>query len=292
MSARALLRLYPVAWRERYGEELEGLIVEASGGGRVPWRMRADVASSGVRERLRTAGLGGDGAPGDRARGGALLVLCAWALFVLAGAAVQKISEHWQDALPAGHSLPSIAFTGLVVVASGTSVLVAGGIAVTVPSLVSFLRAGGWPAIRGRIRAAVAATVLALAATAALVIWLHAAGDPARGAAYAAGAVWAVMLAACLGLWTAGAVATARRLRLAPATLELEARLATGVTVAMGAMTAATAAWWAALASRAPGFLGTAPPALIAAVAAMTLATLAGAAGSRGALRALPALRD
>jgi hypothetical protein len=36
--ASGLLRLYPAAWRARYGEELQALLVESSAGGRVPWR--------------------------------------------------------------------------------------------------------------------------------------------------------------------------------------------------------------------------------------------------------------
>ena len=64
-----LLRWYPPAWRARYGEELEELIAEATGGGRVPWRTRLDIARSGTRERLRASGLTGDGVPPDDDRG-------------------------------------------------------------------------------------------------------------------------------------------------------------------------------------------------------------------------------
>lgn len=304
--ASGLLRLYPPVWRERYGQELEDLIVEASGGGPVPWRMRADVMLGAARERLRAAGLTGDGAPGDRARGGALLVLCAWALFVVAGLAVQKASEHWQDAVPAPQrALPSAAFDVLVVVAVIASLLVLAGIAAALPRLSALVHDGGWPAIRPKIVTAGLFTIVALSATAGLVIWAHGLTPRRRAGhdlAYAiAFAAWAALVVAALVAWTVAAVAAARRLRLRPATLRLEAWAACAVTAGMGVMTAATALWWAAVAGRAPWFLAGTPagsaesplaPQLVAAAALMLIATLLGVAGSRQALRALPALSE
>jgi hypothetical protein len=61
-----------------------------SDGRRLPWRLRADLARGAGRERLRAAGLGDDD-PERRARGGVLLVLWAWAVFVLAGAVVRDM---------------------------------------------------------------------------------------------------------------------------------------------------------------------------------------------------------
>ena len=92
-TSSRLVRLYPKRWRERYGQEMEALIVESSGGHRVSWRMRVDVARGAGREQLRSAGLADSGAPGDQVRAGVLLVLCAWALFVVGGIAVQKFSS-------------------------------------------------------------------------------------------------------------------------------------------------------------------------------------------------------
>jgi hypothetical protein len=213
-SAR-LLRLYPPQWRARYGEELEALIVEASGPDRMARRVRTDVALEAGRARLRAAGLVGDGAPGDRVRGGALLALCAWALFVVGGLAVQKFSEHWQDAMPTGsRTLPSTAFDGLVV----ASVLVLAGIGTAIPSLAAYLRGGGWPTIRRRVMTAAVVTLIAGATTVALVVWAHGLTGRQRtghDVAYEIGFVlWALVAVACLFAWTAAAVATARRLAL------------------------------------------------------------------------------
>lgn len=46
--ARALIRLYPRRWRERYGVEFEALLLAERGG----WRAAANVAFSGTRERI------------------------------------------------------------------------------------------------------------------------------------------------------------------------------------------------------------------------------------------------
>jgi hypothetical protein len=146
-----LLRLYPPGWRARYGEELAALIAETSGG-RIPWRVRLDVASAAVTERFRAAGLAGDRPPGERIRGGTLAVLCAWAAFVVAGMLVQKFAEHWQAATPAGsRTAPRDAFDALLVSAWVGSALVVAGVVVATPELVRFLRGGGLGQVRRRL---------------------------------------------------------------------------------------------------------------------------------------------
>lgn len=303
-SAR-LLRLYPSRWRERYGEELEGLIVEASGGGHVPWRTRLDVAISGVRERKRAASLGG-GSPADRLRGGALLVLCAWALFVVGGMIVGKLSEHWQDAVPAGSGgVAGTAFAVLLGCASLASALVLAGAACAVPAFVRFLRRGGWSQIRASALGSLAVTAVVVAATAGLALWAggldahqREGGDAAYAIAFVA---WALLVCATFAAWTALAVRIAGLVELPPAVLRLEAWLSAAVATTMAAIGAATIVWWASLADAAPGFLAggsargggsTLAPQLLVAVAAMVLATLVGARGAWRAVRELPALAD
>jgi hypothetical protein len=65
----------------------------------------------------------------------------------------------------------------------------------------------------------------------------------------------ALLGATSLALWTAAAVATARRLSVSPLVLGAEATLAVAVTAAMVMVTAATAVWWGAIATTAPWFL-------------------------------------
>ena len=301
-SAR-LLRMYPSRWRERYGEELEGLIVEASGSERVPWRTRLDVAVSGVRERKRAAGLGG-GTPADRVRGGALLVLCAWALFVVGGMIVGKFSEHWQGAVPAGSGgVAGTAFAVLLGGASLATALVLAGAVCAAPALLRFLRRGGWSRIRGPVLGSLAVTAAAIAATVGLALWAggldahqREGGDTAYAVAFVA---WALLVCATFAAWAALAVRIARLVELPTAVLRLEARLCAAVAATMAVIGAATIVWWVSLADAAPAFLTGAPadrggstlaPQLLVAVAVMTVATLLGARGASRAVRELPAL--
>jgi hypothetical protein len=288
-----LLRLYPRAWRLRYGAELQELIVETSGGGRIPWRVRLDVAAGAVRERLRAGGLAGDPPPGERTRGGALLVLCAWTIFVVGGVVVQKFSEHWQGAVPAGaRGLPSAAFDVLIGAAAFGTVLVLAGIAAALPALVRFLGDGGWLLVRRHVVVAGALTVAAGGGGAVLIWWAHGLTEAQRNGAdsayTAAAAVAGLVLLACLAAWTIAAVACARRLHLPHGVLVLEASLATGAALAMLAMTAATAIWWGAVARHAqPSFFGQASPLapqMLLATALMLTATVSGAFGARHAL--------
>jgi hypothetical protein len=301
-TAARLLRLYPSSWRARYGEELHTLILDMSGGRRVPWRIRADVAGAGAGERLRAAGLGGD-SPDGRVRGGAGLVLWAWALFVVAGAVVQKTSEHWRQALPAGsHTAATLAFGGLVVVAVVAAALVAAGIALTLPALVGFLRAGGWPRIRRPVTVAGTVTVIFLAATAGLVVWAHGLTPSQRqghDGAYAIAAVaWALLGTATLGSWCSAATRASACLDLSTATLRMQARLATAVATALGVMTAATAIWWTSVAAVSPTALTGAPsghtsalvPQLALAMVLMLVAIGIGGAGARRAARGVSGL--
>jgi hypothetical protein len=297
-----LLRLYPASWRDRYGDELETLILDMSGSERVPWRVRADVALAGGREQLRGAGLGGD-SPDARVRGGAGLVLWAWALFVLAGMIVQKTSEHWQQALPAGgHITATVAFDSLVGVAIAAAALVLAGIALTLPALGRFLVAGGWAQIRRPVIRAATITAVLIIATIGLVVWAH--GLSARDrqgtdTIYAlAVAAWALLGAGALAAWCSTATRTAARLSLSPAILRIEAQLATALAAALTVMAAATAVWWIAVATVAPPALTGAPGGhisafvlqLVVAMVLMLAAVALGGAGARRARRALPGL--
>jgi hypothetical protein len=301
-GASALLALYPAAWRRRYGNELDALIVDMHADGRdTGWRVRADVLRAAARERL---GGGHRGEPSRRIRGGASLVLWAWAVFVLAGAIVAKTSEHWQRAL-SGHpaSTAEIAFGGLTVVAVAAAVLVAAGIAMTLPAAMRFLRDGGWPRVRSRALVAAALTVAAVAATTALVAWAHRltvfdrnGHDDLYAGAFLC---WAALASAVVLAWTAVAAGIARGLRCGRAVLRAHALLAPAVTVLMAVMTVATAVWWAIVGRHSAAALtgGSAAaqpsaivPQLVVAGALMLIATTMAAVGAARADAALPEL--
>ncbi len=289
-----LLRLYPREWRERYGSELEELISQTSGGRGPGPRATVDLVASALRERLYAAGLAGDAPAGVRVRGGALLVLWAWLGFVFAGLSLQKLSEHWQAAVPStGRALPSTAFDALVVTSVLASGLVLLAIAAALPSLASFLRAGGWPQLGKLVRRSVGITAAAIGATVVLVAWAHGLDARQRNGhdlAYTAGFVgWALIVAACLISWTRAAGAALRRIDLPAATLRLDAWIAAGVTVAMVLMTALTIVWWAELPAGAPAAVDSARLALTTAL--MAASSSLGAVGTARALRASPELR-
>jgi hypothetical protein len=256
-----LLRWYPTAWREHYGEELVALMEDDLAGRRPTVGFRLSVAAGGIRERAHGAGLLGDArSPAERARSGSLLVLCAWTVFVLAGASFSKLSEHFDGAVPpAARSLPTRAFDAVEVAAAVGGVLVVGGALVAMPAFARFLRQGGWAAVRRHMIRAAVVTAITVGATLALLPWAHSltsaqrnGGSVPYGLAFLA---WAALVATTLILWTAVAVAAGRRVELSGRPLALESALATVVAAAMVAMTLATAVWWGALADRAPWFL-------------------------------------
>jgi hypothetical protein len=231
-----------------------------------------------------------------------LLVLTAWTLFVLAGAAIQKLYEHWQSAVPgSGHGRATVAFDTLVVTAIGASALVVLGLALAVPAALRHLDAHGLNGLRRHLLAAAALTLVAGLATVGLAIWAHNLTPADRGgddAGYVgAFLVWAALCGLALGSWTAFAAALARRLDLPASTLRWEARLACAVTAAMAVMSAATFVWWATIAGHAPRFFGAAAnasvletlgplPVLIG--GAMLVATVLGGVGARHALAHAP----
>jgi hypothetical protein len=90
-----LIKWYPSRWRARYGEEMVALMEDTYGEGSVPLSSQFAIMRTGAVEHLREIGLGGsEETPGERVRSGSLLVLCGWALFVIAGSAFAKMTEH------------------------------------------------------------------------------------------------------------------------------------------------------------------------------------------------------
>lgn len=298
-----LLRVYPAAWRARYGVELAALLEDLDGAARMSWRVKLDVVRGGIVERMRALFAGGR-SPRERARRGSVLVLYAWMLFVLGGFGVQKASEHWQTVTPAGQrTLPAAAFDALVVTAVVGSILVALGVAAALPGLVRLLRRGAWPAIRLPILVACGLTVATGAATVGLAAWAHSLAPAARNGhdALYTGAFggWVLLVAACLFAWAAAAAATVRHLGPSARLLRFEARLAAAASVAMVVMTLAAGLWWGGVARAAPWFFEGHPAGaggsalvanVIAPVALMVCATVLALTGATRALRALPAL--
>ncbi len=244
-------------------------------------------------EHLRAGGFGSGVPAHERARGGLLLVLVAWAAFAVAGARVQKLSEHWQASVPITHrALPAAAFEALVSFAALGGVLVLAGLALALPRTVVHLRSGGLAAARRPLLRAVLASMSALVAFVVVLVWSRGLGVAARNggdAGYTVAFVtFGALAAIALACWTALAVSLARELRLSARLLRIEALLAGAVSAAMLATSAATTLWWSA-AAHAPWALGSAP--FAAPLSADALMLLASCLALLGATRSLLAVR-
>jgi hypothetical protein len=256
-----VLRWYPRSWRERYGDEflafLEDRVVEQP----LTLRCRVAIAWAGLCERVRAGDLSGKrSSPAERVRAGALLVLCAWSAYVVAGASFAKYSEHFDATVPPSlRGLPWGAFRAVQISAVVAAVLVGIAVVVATPAFLEFVRSDGWASVRRHVLRSTAATVVAVAAWAGLVAWANSLTIGQRNGgdiAYELAAlICGLLLVAMLALWTTTAVAVGRRLTLTRTALTTEAILAVMLTAAMITMTGATITWWTAMASDAPWFL-------------------------------------
>jgi len=300
-----LLRWYPPAWRDRYGDELVALLEDELDGAAPGARLRLSLASSGIRQRARSSGLAGSSADAAlRLRSGALVVLVGWAILLFGGAAFAKSAEHFSFAQPAGsQTLARGAYVAVAALALLCGVLVLAGAALALPAAVRFVRGGGWPAVRRRVFVAVAAVVGAGVTMVGLGAWAHHLDVHARNGGDIAYSVaflgWGALVALTLGSVVAAATALVRRVTLSRAVLRAEGVLAVAVAVLVAAITTATGLWWAAMARGAPWFLagtrpGTAPSPvtvqLVLVEGCLVLATVVAAYGAVRVARAVPAI--
>jgi hypothetical protein len=307
-----LLKWYPSRWRSRYGDEFTAMMEDSLDGRPASRRFRASIAWAGLRERGHETGLFGDSVPaGDRIRAASRHVLFTWSAFIVAGGNFAKVSENFDLVVPPrSHVLSAASYYTVFVGAVVGGLLVLAGAAIAIPAFARFLRSGGWPSVRGHILRAGAATVVAVAATTALVVLAHTLSPaqrngellyhPVVGYYLAAFVATMLLLLLTLALWTAAAVAVTRRLALAESVISAEAWLAVALAAVMILMTAATTVWWAATGSSAPWFVqGTLPgspasafdPNLVATLALMVLASAAASFGVVRMARAWKALR-
>jgi len=272
--------------------------------GRVPWRRRLEVARAGSTERLHAWGvLGPAPDPARGVRAGSLLVLWAWAAFVVAGTGFEKMSEHWQPAVPASSQLlPNAGYWAVAGAAvAGLAAFAAAG-AVCAGPLWRLLRQRGWRAAARPLYPAVALSSVVAVALAALSLWAHhlstAQRNGADGLYSAVVLMFAALSVSAIGVWCVTAARLFAQVELSARQVRLCGRLALVVFGLMLVITAGVAAWLSAVAVRAPQFLfggtprhvaGGVPPNL-ATVAVIMVAGLA--VGLAGAHRALVSLRS
>jgi hypothetical protein len=239
---RLLLRWYPRAWRERYGEEFLTLVEDTLDGRRPGWRLCLGVAWAGLRERGHVL----SGPAGKRA-------LSRWGTFVMTGCllagALGNALAH-PPATGAWQAVTAMIALAALAVVTSAAIVVAGAFAR--PSFVRFLRSGGWPQIRHRVTWAAGATAAATGALTWLVL-LHASmmpGQQSRSQAY--GAVFSattLLIVAAIGLWASAGRAVKKHLDLAPRIRAAETLLAAVISTGVSTMVPVQIIWFGAIRS-------------------------------------------
>lgn len=200
--ARGILALYPLAYRRRYGEEIEALLEDTG----VRASTLLDLARAAASAHLRPLpGLESAIPAGERVRSGAARLLACWLLTAIAGLAFCKTTEDHAAAADA-HAVLAGAHLAVEAAAALGSLAV---LAALVPFAAATLARGrrGDREARGAVALAVA-SVLALAlATGAVVAAARLAPPPSSRVAAAVLTAWA-LVAVVAG---AGCVRSARR---------------------------------------------------------------------------------
>ena len=155
-----MIRWFPPEWRQRYGPEMTALLEDTyATPGAMPWRARMGLLRSGLAERARVAGLYGSApGPAEQVRAGSVLVLCGWALFLVAGAIFAKFADNWSVAAPnPARWVASDSYDAVAVLAALGCALVALAALLAVPPLARLVRDGRWETVRRPMRRAIVA---------------------------------------------------------------------------------------------------------------------------------------
>lgn len=252
MSARArhgwVLRAYPRAWRDRYGDELTALIEDSHPTGRLPVGVAIAVTAAGVRERIRQ-----DATGEEAARSGGRLIAWGWSLIVLAGIAVAKVSEHWQAAVPlTERRVPALGIAVASACALVVAVLAAVAVAVAAPALIRFVADGGLTHVRRILITAVAASAAVTVVTVVAIATSHV--PESAGGVGVAGILWASLVVAATLALTALATATERHLTLSVRVREAHRTLARAAGVAALGAVIGLVVWFVAVWHDAPRY--------------------------------------
>jgi hypothetical protein len=275
--ARRLLRWYPRAWRNRYGEEFTELLISDIAEQPRSWRRTLDVARSGLGARLGSGGLVHGLEARDRASTHLAALVRAGAGFLLLGLAVwSQLAIGWQWSRPSAPvttaaivamSYLLALFAALVLLAAIplfwalAACLVAGRArGLVLPLVLLVVAAGivilgarhfalGWPGTGGHPWAQqhlLPGRVAAFAWAATLSItsyWAH----PGALLAFPSGELaWMAASPVALAGAIAGGARIVRRLELSPRALRFEVALARVGLAAMIAFLVAACCWIAA----------------------------------------------
>ncbi len=257
-----LIRWYPSEWRARYGGELTALLEDSyATAGDVPLRARVGLVRRGMAERARSVGfIGSAPEPAQELRAGAVLVLCGWPLFLIAGAVFGKFADNWWIGTPAVERLPaSASFNAAAVLGMAGCTVVALAALAALPSFVRLVRAGRWSTVRRPVLRAGVAVVVAAVLLGGGLVWAHHLSPHDRNGGLAVyGAAFIVIgLAAFVALLlaAAAAVAVARRIDVPAGVLRALGVMALLLAVVMTLLFAGFVTWWATEAAFAPTVL-------------------------------------
>jgi hypothetical protein len=166
-----LLRWYPRAWRERYGEEFLAMVEDTLDGRHPSLRLRVDVAWGGLRERAR-----GRARTSGRTAVAFLRVAYSpridrwWALFT-AGWLLASLPVEFGVSLPAATAGRAMAVLDTEAgIAALLAAIVLARCVIALSAFGRFLRLGGWRRIRRRVAWATGVTAAAVGVVAGLVL--------------------------------------------------------------------------------------------------------------------------
>jgi hypothetical protein len=239
-----LVRWYPRAWRERYGDEFLAMVQDSLDGRRPTVRLRLSVARAGLRERGHQVRLAC-----QRHR----LLLIRAGISFMAGYAFASLPLDFKASPPPAREWQTTAALDseiAIAVLSGVAVAAIGFL--TWPAFGRFLRAGGWPQIRGRVAWAAGATAVAGGGLAGLILAPGATmyDQLDQSGTYLLGMVGTgLLLAAALGLWTSAAAAMGKRLRMPARVRAAQKGLATVTATLVLAMVSLNVVWLGSLQS-------------------------------------------
>lgn len=273
--AERLLRCYPRAWRERYGEEFVEFLIEDFAD-RPRWSGRTcNVVTSGLLARMAGAGLRGpvSDAP-DQARASLAALIASLAAFLALGISMwSQLTIGWQWSAPdtPGTTIAMMAMSAVVVIfavlaacAAGPVIwrvalaflhknarglgrplfLVGAGLAIVIVGSRHF--GNGWPGTGGHPwphQGIVPGGVAAFSWAATLSItsyWMH----PSALLAFpAAEVVWMCCSPVALGMAVVGSAKVVRRVELAPRVLRMEIMLGRVAAIAMSVFLGAAGLW-------------------------------------------------
>lgn len=276
-SPAGLLRWYPAAWRERYGEEFAELLLAEFAEQPRSWRRTGNVILSGLLARLSGLGLTGFGlSAADQARASLATLGGAAAAFLTFGLAIlAQLAVGWQWAMPrdpattSGLALMAAATLLLLVLLALAAAPVAWGTAVTLlgrgagprrrlAGPVAFVVAGAavlvagahhfqnaWPGTGGTAvhRGLVPAGAAAFSWASTLSVSSYWAHPAALRAFPAAELVWMALSPFALLSLVGGTVAVVRRQRPSARLLRYESRLAAAAALTMGCFLVGAAGW-------------------------------------------------